>query len=77
MARKHTEDEVLRALRTKNDVRVSDGYILILTDTVWSSKEGKAIINPKKKFDLGNGSLGKISYLVNYCGYIGAFVPEF
>lgn len=27
--------------------------------------------------DLGNKSWGKIDFLVNYCGYVQLFVPEF
>lgn len=77
MARKHNEDEVLRALRSKNDVRIVNGEVQVLKDTVWSDKEQKTVVNPKKHFDLGNGSWGKISFLVNHCGYRQIFVSEF
>jgi hypothetical protein len=77
MARKHNEDEVLRAFRIKNDVRIVNGEIQVLKDTVWSTKEQKTVTNPKKHFDLGNGSWGKIDYLVKYCGYRQIFVSEF
>ena len=59
MARKkHRLEEVLRSLHKKNDVSIDGTVIYILTDT-----------NPHKKFDLGNGSWGKISYLTNVHNY--------
>jgi hypothetical protein len=68
MARKHNEDEVLRTLRQKNDVRIVGNQILILN--------GK---NPKfqKQNDLGNGSWGKIDFLKNHKGYFLRNVSEF
>jgi len=68
MARKHTVDEVLRALRLKNDVKVNGSEIMILSDFVYKNN-GQKIENPKKKHDLGNGSWGKIDFLVNQHGY--------
>lgn len=71
MARKHKKDEVLQQLRQKHDVKISDNMeIFILTGT-----SNKAQF--KKANDLGNGSLGKIDFLVNYCGYRKLFVSEF
>lgn len=69
MARKHNLDEVLRSFRTKNDVRINGKDILVLTNMEYNPKTGKTEFNRNKKFDLGNGSWGKIDYLVNYCGY--------
>lgn len=67
MARKHNEDEVLYRLRKKSDVRVTSfKEILVL---------GKRAKN--KQHDLGNGSWGKIDFLVNHCGYRQIFVTEF
>ena len=77
MARKHNEDEVLRALRSKSDVRIVNGEVQVLKDTVWNTKEQKTVVNHKKHFDLGNGSWGKISFLIKYCGYRQIFVSEF
>ena len=77
MARKHNEDEVLRTLRSKNDVRIVNGEIQVLKDKVFNKKTSQVETNPKKHFDLGNGSWGKISFLVNYCGYRQIFVSEF
>ena len=68
MARKHTEDEVLKSLRKKNDVRVNGNLVLILN--------GKNKKFPKHN-DLGNGSWGKIDFLVNHCGYHTMNVSEF
>lgn len=59
---KHTEDEVLKALSKKRDVRVNrqSKEVYLLTGT-----------NPHypKSDDLGNSSWGKIDFLVNHCGY--------
>lgn len=67
MARKHNEDEVLYRLRKKQDLRITQNKeILVL------GKNGK-----NKQNDLGNGSWGKIDFLVNHCGYRQYFVKEF
>lgn len=67
MARKHNEDEVLYRLRKKHDVRITQNKeILVL------SQFAKNKLN-----DLGNGSWGKIDFLVNYCGYRQYFVKDF
>lgn len=70
MARKHTEDEVLKALSKKSDCRIKGKDIFVL-----NGKSQKAQFIPKH--DLGNGSWGKIDYLTNYCGYRQMFVSEF
>ena len=79
MARKHKLDEVLRTLIQKNDIRISknETIIRILYDKVWDRKKGEYIDNPRKKHDLGNGSWGKIDFLVNYHGYSIIQVNEF
>ena len=56
MARKHTVDEVLRALDRKHDCKVVYNRVYIL-----KSKES---FN-----DLGNKSWGKIDFLCNHNGY--------
>ena len=66
MARKHSEDEVLRALRLKNDLKIEGNRIEVLSE-----------YSTKRKNDLGNGSWGKIDFLVNYCGYYTVFVSAF
>ena len=57
MARKqkHNLDEVLRALAKKNDVRIDERLKVIQVLTPDAKKA---------KNDLGNGSWGKIDYLV-------------
>jgi hypothetical protein len=78
MARKHYEvDEVLRALSHKNDIRIVNKDILILKDKVYNQKAGKSITNPKKHFDIGNKSWGKIDFLVKVHEYRQYFVDEF
>jgi hypothetical protein len=68
MARKtHEEEEVLRDLRKKKDCKVSGNHIFIL------SGKGK---NKPRTNDLGNGSWGKIDFLVNHKGYFRSFVDE-
>ena len=76
MARKqsYTEDEVLKALKFKNDCRVdSNRRQIYVLDADKLSPKGKAQL----KNDLGNKSWGKIDFLINYCKYHRAFVEEF
>lgn len=57
MARKNYKiDEVLRSLAKKNDCRIVPPNIAIMTGS-------------SAKNDLGNGSWGKIDFLVNHCGF--------
>lgn len=56
---KHNVDEVLRALSTKRDCRVTGNFIYVLNG------EGRF----SRSNDLGNGSWGKIDFLVNHKGY--------
>ena len=70
MSRKQKMDEVnvFVQLNNKRDVRIKMGSKVI------------EIIHPEssfKAFDLGNGSWGKIDFLVNYCGYTKVFVEKF
>lgn len=70
MARKHNEDEVLFQLRKKHDVRVTQNKEVL----VLNGKSNKGQFQPQN--DLGNGSWGKIDFLVNHCGYRQMFVAE-
>lgn len=71
MARKHySEDEVLVSLRKKRDIRISGHTIAVLKTKVFSPKEMDTIINPLKSFDLGNGSWGKIDFLLKRGYYL-------
>ena len=76
MGRKHRLDEVLKELSRKNDVRVSGTVVMVLSDKI-VDKKGNTIDNPQKRNDLGNGSWGRIDYLVNHCGYGIVRVPQF
>ena len=69
-------DEVLRKLSLKNDVKIEPSVqkIFVLTDKV-DTKEG-VMPNPNKKWDLGNGSWGKIDFLKK-CGYSVSYVNKF
>lgn len=60
MTRKHNVDEVLRALRQKKDLKIQGNQIQIL----------------RNSSDLGNGSWGKIDFLVNHQGYFRQFVAK-
>lgn len=64
---KYTVDEVLKSLANKRDCRVSGSMIYVINGL------GKL---PATN-DLGNGSWGKISFLVNHRGYKQLFVKEF
>lgn len=80
MARKkHRLEEVLRALSLKNDVYVDvvNKTTYVLKDTVYVPEKDITIVNPLKKFDLGNSSWGKIDYLKNVHGFSYYFVNEF
>lgn len=67
---KYKEDEVLSQLRKKHDVRITpEKEILVLNG---KSNKGQF----QKKDDLGNGSWGKIDFLVKHCGYRQMFVSE-
>lgn len=72
--RKHSVDEVLKALSKKHDVRVLGGTIQVLKPEI--EKDGKIIENPFYQGDLGNGSWGKIDFLKGQ-GYKQYFVAEF
>lgn len=77
MAKSHTEQGVLASLRKKNDVRVIGSEIQILKDKVFNKKINMIDDNPLKKWDLGNGSWGKIDYLVQNFGYRMIYVSNF
>lgn len=71
MARKqYKEDEVLRSLSQKRDVRVDPRKKEVQT------LNGRGKQYPKTN-DLGNKSWGKIDYLVNYQEYRHYSVSEF
>ena len=69
MKRKHNLEEVLSSLSRKNDVRIVGSQIQILKDKVFNPKTNQLEINPHKKFDLCNGSWGKMDYLVKVHNY--------
>lgn len=58
----YSEDQVVQQLNKKADIRIVGKQIQEL-------KEGKG--------DVGNGSKGKIDFLIKYCGYIHMFVKDF
>lgn len=58
----YTEDQVLRSLKSKADLRIVGKQIQEL-------KNGKG--------DIGNGTRGKIDFLVKYCGYVYFTVDSF
>ena len=65
---RHNEIKVLQSLERKKDLRIYGTEIQILT-----GKSG----GDTKHNDLGNGSWGKIDYLIKYCGYRKAMVNKF
>jgi len=62
-------DEVLSLLRRKHDCRVTGKRVEILNG------QGEKPAN--RQNDLGNGTHGKIDYLVNHCGYSRSYVGKF
>ena len=70
MARKHKMDEVLKALAKKHDCRIVGNVIQVLNG---ESLEAKYQLSN----DLGNGSWGKIDFLVKHCGFRQMYVVDF
>lgn len=60
----YTEEQVLRSLEKKSDVRIQGKQILVM--------RGSAAKN-----DIGNGSKGKIDYLCRYLAYRVEWVTKF
>jgi len=80
MARKeHSIDEVLNSLNKKRDCKVDteNKVVEVLKLKVHDKNSLELIDNPKAKFDLGNGSWGKLDYLKNHMGYTILFVGQF
>lgn len=68
MTRKfYSEDEVLRTLSLKKDVRI-DARTKTMQLLHHTSKD--------KVNDLGNTSWGKIDFLTKYCGYSSVYLDE-
>ena len=65
---KHTENEAVRALRKKRDVRIEAPFIYVLKDKVLHKELG-VIDNTRKVHDLGNGSWGRIDFLIKVLEY--------
>ena len=62
-------NEVLFQLGKKHDVSIQNKEVLVLNG---NTKKPQF----KPQHDLGNGSWGKIDFLVNHCGYRQFFVAE-
>lgn len=78
MARKlYTEEEVLKALRNKNDILISGKTISILSEKVFNPQTKQLENNPFIKHDLGNSSWGKIDYLCKQLHYTLIKVDKF
>lgn len=65
MTRKHTVDEVVRTLSKKKDCKIDVKLKVI------------EILSKNQSNDLGNGSWGKIDFLVNHNGWTKVFVEDF
>jgi len=63
-ARGYVEHDVIAQLKKKSDIRIVGKQIQELT-------------NEHGKGDVGNGSRGKIDFLVKYCGFSHFFVRDF
>ena len=71
MKKMHNVDEVIRSLSKKRDCKVfPSGNINSVNKVV-------EILYPAENNDLGNGSWGKIDFLVNHNGYSKRFVSKF
>lgn len=75
--RVHDESAVLLSLRKKSDIKVTGTLVQVLKKEVWSDKLNDMTPNPSWRGDVGNGTWGKIDYLVNHCGYSRIMVGRF
>lgn len=55
---KYTEDEVIRSLSKKHDIRINPNNMLV-----------EILVGREAKCDLGNSSFGKIDYLTKHLKY--------
>lgn len=84
---KYTVNEAISALAKKSDIRIRSGFhkvsgewhpirqLILLKNKVLDSSEGW-IPNPQRSNDLGNGSQGKIDFLVSQ-GFKVRYVNRF
>jgi hypothetical protein len=74
----YNEDEVCKTLSRKHDIKIdqSNKKIEILNGKLTYDNHGK-LLTIIPKHDLGNTSLGKIDFLVNYRDYNIVRVPYF
>lgn len=70
----HSEDEVIRSLSKKQDIRIDSDEKII---RIISKYDEKGNPNKALKNDLGNGSWGKIDFLQHYCKYYVMKVHSF
>jgi hypothetical protein len=81
MKNKYNLSDVIKSLRKKHDIKIFEHKmkICILSSFKVINLKGelKQIINPEKRFDIGNKSLGKIDYLVNYCHFHIFYILNF
>ena len=66
MKKQYSENEVLAALNRKNDISIN-----------FSTKTIYHLIGEKAQNDCGNGTWGKIDYLVHHLNYSLVHVSEF
>lgn len=74
---KHTEDGVLKSLLQKKDVRVKGNCVQVLKSEIWDEDKGCLVPNPSWTGCVGNGTWGKIDFLVNHLGYTRIYVGKF
>ena len=77
MKTKYNEQNVIISLKKKKDIRIWDNNIEILLNKVFDNRTMSKIVNPAKSFDLGNGSWGKIDYLIKEHGYFLFYSARF
>ena len=79
IGKSHNYLQVLSDLERKNDIKIfsTRHKIFILCDQIYSEKKEKYIINPNKKFDLGNKSFGKIDFLITCFYFHIIYVTDF
>jgi hypothetical protein len=71
--------DAIESLKNKKDCKVdaNNRIIYILGSKVFDIKKKETVDNPKKQYDLGNGSWGKIDFLIKQHGFTIQYVKEF
>lgn len=70
--------DAIESLKNKKDCEIdaNNKIIFIVASKVFDIKKKETIENPKKQYDLGNGSWGKIDFLIKQHGFTIEYVNQ-